>query len=363
MAEPVAFDAGPAKPRPTGVGVYVRELGHELRALLGGQLRTIGARPDGPMADGATTLMRGDRHLVWIARHADRDARRSAASLAHYTNAVAPVRSSMPFVVTIHDLSLLRYPHYHPGPRLAVIPFMAWAAHRARRVIVPSSATADEVRRLLRVPAGRVEVIAEAPVRVPTPSPAQRAASLAELDLVDRPFVLSLATLEPRKNIGNLVRAFERVAALDPELLLVLVGGAGWRTDTIEQVIRSSPAADRIRRLGYVGDVARSVLLRECAVFAYVSFYEGYGLPIVEAMEAGAPVVTSNLSSMPEAAGDAAILVDPRHVAAIAAGLREALGSPTALRKAGLRRVADLSWARAARETTDVYDQAAERWV
>lgn len=363
MAEPVAFDAGPAKPKPTGVGVYVRELGSELRALLGSDLRTIGARPDGPLAEGATTLMRGNRHLVWIARHADRDAAGSGASIVHYTNAVAPVRSSIPVVLTIHDLSLLRYPHYHPGPRLAVIPFMAWAAHRARRVIAPSAATAEEVHRLLRVPARRLDVIGEAPVRHAAPTAAQRQATLKELGLVDRPFVLSVATLEPRKNIGNLVRAFERVATVDREVLLVLVGGAGWRTGTIEEAIRSSPVGHRIRRLGYVDEVARAVLLRECAVFAYVSLYEGYGLPIVEAMEAGAPVVTSNVSSMPEAAGGAAVLVDPGNVAAIAAGLREALDSTAALREAGRRRVATLSWARAALETRAVYDRVAERWV
>ena len=307
--------------------------------------------------------MAGERHLAWILRRADADARRCDARLAHYTNAVAPARTSMPFALTIHDLSLVRFPHYHPGPRLAVVPFMAWAAHRAKRLIAPSRATADEVRRLLRVPAKRIDVIEEAPVRGPEPTAEERRAVLGELALTGRRFVLSLATLEPRKNVVSLVRAFEHLASSEADLWLAIGGGAGWRTRGIEHALATSPAAGRIRRLGYVSDLARSVLLRECAVFAYISLYEGYGLPVVEAMDAGAPVVTSDLSSMPEAAGGAAVLVDPRNPEAIAHGLRHALAAAGELRVAGTARARQLSWDRAARETNAVYERIAARWI
>ena len=363
MPDAVAFDAGPVRARPTGVGVYVRELAHALRRLRDGDIHLIGARRAGPLATDASTLMGGDRHLAWIVRRADADARGCGAGLAHYTNAVAPARTSMPFALTIHDLSLVRYPHYHPGPRLAVVPFMAWGAHRAKRVIAPSRSTADEVHRLLRVPARRIEVIEEAPVRGPDPRAEERDAVLDELNLAGRRFVLTLATLEPRKNVVNLVRAFERLAGDEPDLWLVLGGGSGWRTRAIERALATSSAAGRIRRLGYVRDLARSVLLRECAAFAYVSLYEGYGLPVVEAMDAGAPVVTSNLSSMPEAAGGAAVLVDPHDPDAIADGLRHALGAATELRVAGRARAGSLSWDRAARETNAVYERIAARWI
>ena len=360
---PVAFDAGPAKAQPTGVGVYVRELALALQPHMGDRLQLIGARQDGPLADGAATTMEGSVHVVWVLRHADRDARGVGASLAHYTNAVAPLRSSLPFVLTIQDLSLIRYPRYHPLPRLGVVPVMAWAARHAQRVITPSRATADEVARLLHVAVRRIDVVELAPVGGSFPTQAERATVLRDLDLAGRRFLLSLATIEPRKNIDGLIRGFERVAAKDRDISLVLGGGSGWRTATIERAIAASPAADRIRRLGYVSDLARAVLLTECAAFVYVSLYEGYGLPVVEAMQSGAPVVTSNVSSMPEAAGGAAVLVDPLDDSSIAEGIRTALRDADDLREAGLARAAQLSWERTAGETERVYEAATARWV
>ena len=363
MPEPVAFDAGQATAQPTGVGIYVRELARSLKALGTVNLRVIGARADGPLADDAATTMRRDRHLAWIVRDADRDARESGARLTHYTNAVAPPRTSMPFVLTIQDLSLIRFPHYHPAQRLAVIPFMAWAAQRARRVITPSRATADEIRRLLRVSPARLSVVELAPVPSEVPTDAERASVLRELSLDDRRFLLCLGTLEPRKNVVNAVRAFETLVVAEPDLLLVLAGGRGWRTGSIDRAIRESSSADRIVRVGYVDDLTRRALLDACVAFVYVSLYEGYGLPIVEAMAAGAPVVTSNVSSMPEAASDAAVLVDPRDVRSIADGIARALTDSEALRNAGRRRAGQLSWERVARETGEVYEAVANRWV
>ena len=359
----VAFDAGPAKAQPTGVGVYVRELALALQPRMGDRLRLIGARQDGPLADGAGTTMEGSVHAAWVLRRADHDARAVGARLAHYTNAVAPIRSSVPFVLTIHDLSLIRYPRYHPLPRLGVVPLMAWAARHAERVITPSRATADEVARLLHVRERRIDVVELAPVGSSVPTKAERSTVLRDLDLPDRPFLLSLATIEPRKNIDGLIRGFERLAAKDRDISLALGGGSGWRTAKIERAIAASPAATRIRRLGYVSDLARAVLLRECAAFVYVSLYEGYGLPVVEAMDAGAPVVTSNLSSMPEAAGGAAVLVDPLDDSSIAEGIRTALRDADDLRQAGLARAARLGWDRTARETEHVYEAATARWV
>lgn len=363
MPDRVAYDAGPVKSRPTGVGVYVRELASALTPLLGHDLRLIGARRNGPMAKNATTLMRGTRHLEWIVRHADRDATFAGGRLAHYTNAIAPPRSSMPFVVTIQDLSLIRYPHYHPKLRLAVVPFMAWAAHRATRVLTPSAATANEVHRWLRVPHRRLEVIELAPGPLSSIPRAVSDQRLAALGLEHRGFLLSLATLEPRKNIANIILAFEKVAERDESLKLALVGASGWHPRRIERTLAKSTAVGRIVRLGYVDETTRTILLNACAAFVYVSLYEGYGLPVVEAMAAGVPVVTSNVSSMPEAAGGAAVLVDPRLPSAIADGIHAALESRMDLVDAGLRRVRLLSWERVARETSQVYETVANRWV
>jgi glycosyltransferase involved in cell wall biosynthesis len=355
----VAFDAGPARARPTGVGVYVRDLGRALTARAPDRVVMIGARPDGPLASEAATTMATERHLLWLQRDAAAHARQVGANAAHFTNATAPLRPQMPYVLTIQDLSLLRYPHYHPVLRLAAIPFMAGAALRARRVLVPSHATAAEVHRLLRIPARRIEVIELAPPAGASATTSGAAeVAIGRWGLEPSGYVLSIATLEPRKNIARLVAAFEAVADNHPHLRLVLVGGRGWRTSRIERMIARSSVRNRIVVTGYVSDDARAALFDGCAVFAYVSLYEGYGLPVIEAMAAGAPVVTSDSSSLPEAAGGAAVLVDPHDPRAIARGLVEAMTRATELGEAGRERVSKLSWDRVAAETLAVYDDA-----
>ena len=170
MTTTVAFDAGPAKVRPTGVGVYVRELGV---ALIDGSYEAtalIGVRPDGPLATAASravdrTFMSGRLYQAWLQREADRDARRVGADLVHYSNASAPLIARTPFVLTVQDLSLIRHARSHPLPRLATIPIIIAAARRARALIVPSTATAVELRRLVRVDPRRIHVIELAPFR------------------------------------------------------------------------------------------------------------------------------------------------------------------------------------------------------
>ena len=360
----VAYDAGPAKAKPSGVGVYVRELAI---ALLGKrrdhEIVLIGAREDGPLAHSASTVMRGARHQLWIQLHANADVRRVGADLVHYTNAVAPLHSVKPFVLTIQDLSLLRYPHYHPKLRLAAVPAMAWAAKRARAILVPSRATADELHRLLRVPTRRIVVTELAPAPGAHDDLVDAAGLLARFGLERGRYVVSTATLEPRKNIVRLVDAFEQLIAGDPGLRLVLIGAVGWGASEIERRLTASPVADSIVRTGFVSDGERTALVEASAAFAYVSLYEGYGLPIIEAMAAGAPVVTSNLSSMPEAAGGAAVLVDPLDPREIAAGIEAAIAQREQLVEAGRRRAARVSWERTAEATSAVYQQVQARWV
>lgn len=358
----VAYDAGPVKESPTGVGVYVRDLGLALVDQRGEQIRFIGARPEGPLAVIASTLMRSNLHQVWVQRQANLDVRQVAADLVHYTNAVAPLRSVRPFVLTVQDLSLVRFPHYHPGPRLAAIPIMLAAIYRAQRILVPSQATADELTGVARVAARRIRVIELAPAaRTVLDAPPDPASTLERWGLEAGAYVLAIGTLEPRKNLQRLISAFEIHRRRHPNARLVLMGGKGWRTRSIDDAVAESSGTDRLVLTGYVSDQERQALLQNCAVFAYVSLYEGYGLPVVEAMAAGAPVVTSNVSSMPEAAGGAAILVDPRDVEAIARGLQEAWESRHDLSVAGLRRVASLSWKRVAAETGAVYDEVCGR--
>jgi glycosyltransferase involved in cell wall biosynthesis len=366
MTARVAFDAGPAKAQPTGVGVYVRELGTALVA--GGYEATalIGVRPDGPLAEAASravgrTFMSRKLYQVWLQRDADRDARQVGADLVHYSNASAPLILRTPFVLTVQDLSLIRYARSHPLPRLATVPIIVAAARRARAVIVPSRATAAELERTLRVDGRRIHVVELAPAPGPDVSAEERLAVLHRLHLAGRPYVLSIATLEPRKNLVRLIHAFELLAEAAVDLMLVLLGGRGWKWRSIEEAIEVSPYRDRIIRPGYMSDLERQALLAGAAVFAYVSLYEGYGLPVVEAMAAQVPVVTSEWSSLPEAAAGAAVLVDPLSIPEIARGLQSAMDRRDELISLGMHRVSGLSWAKVARETAMVYEAALRR--
>jgi alpha-1,3-rhamnosyl/mannosyltransferase len=179
---------------------------------------------------------------------------------------------------------------------------------------------------------------------------------LVRLGLQPERYVVSVGTLEPRKNLTRLIRAFERIAGADPDLRLVLLGAAARRAGAILRAVRTSAAADRIVLTGYLPDDERDVVIAGAAVMAYVSVYEGYGLPILDAMAAGVPVVTSGVSAMPEAACGAAVLVDPFDVRSIAAGLRDAMARRKELIAAGRDRVSGLSWDRIAVAVMGIYE-------
>jgi glycosyltransferase involved in cell wall biosynthesis len=362
----VAVDVSCARPDPTGVGVYVRDLASHLIELQPERVALIGVRSSGPLEDSASraaawTAHPGGQHHRWLHTRALADARTTRATIAHYTNASAPLGPGVPFVLTVQDLSTVRYPRYHPPLRVATIPIVALSAHRARAVIVPSLATRDELVRLFRVPSRRILVVPHAAGTAASQAASavdRLAAIRTRLGIGDDPYVLSIGTLEPRKNQVRLAEAFARLAGQRPDLHLVLVGETGWRGGEIVDRVRQNPVADRIHVAGYLPADDVTALMGGAAVVAYVSLYEGFGLPILEAMEHGIPVVTSRRSSMPEVAGDAAVLVDPFDVGAIETGLRTALADRDRLAIAGRRRAAERHWDDVAGETWEIY-----RWV
>ncbi len=183
------------------------------------------------------------------------------------------------------------------------------------------------------------------------------AQTLARLG-VDRPYIYFLSTIQPRKNLIRLVEAFE--ALDDDDLLLVIAGGTGWLSGTIEERINNSPVARRIRRLGYVSDDDVPALYNGAQVFALPSLYEGFGMGVLEAMACGCPVVTSNVSSLPEIAGSAATLVDPTSVTSIRDGLLQAMAPAQRDRliTMGLERANGFNWTRTATETLGVIQKA-----
>jgi alpha-1,3-rhamnosyl/mannosyltransferase len=255
-----------------------------------------------------------------------------------------------PTVVTINDLSWLIDPAFHPRDRIAWIERnLPRSLRQAGRIVAISAFTRDEIVRRLGIDAGRIDVVPLAPAPGFAPLGAEAAAPvLAAHDLADRGYVLSVSTLEPRKNFDGLLAAYLRLpAALRARTPLVIAGGSGWGAALKGADAQAALASGTLRLLGFVPDDALRVLLARAAAFAFVSHYEGFGLPVIEAMASDTPVIASNTTAVAEVAADAAATVDPADPAAIAAALQRVLEDPAEaarLRDAGRARAAAFTW-------------------
>ncbi len=289
-------------------------------------------------------------------------------SLYHATDFVLPpVRRTTTTIVQVHDLSFLRVPDAAPPALKAWLERVVPASvRRADFVLADSHATRQDLIELFAVtPHSKIGVLHGGvnPRFGPRAASAQVAVR-RKYGLDDWPFILSVGTVQPRKNFGRLVESLARLRADGHDLHLVIAGGTGWLSAPFYEQLRDSGLGDVVHLTGFVADEDLPALYSAATVFAFPSLYEGFGLPVLEAMACGVPVVTSNLSSLPEVAGDAALLVDPYDVAE----LSEALGRlvhDSALRQqlvqAGYRQAEHFSWQRAARELLAVYQSLGAR--
>ena len=353
----VALDVAPVRAQPAGVGLYAALLARELARSGTLDLALIGVRPEAGLAstlnDIPTRPFSRRTYHAWMQLAAERDAASLGVGLVHFTNAAAPVVRRLPYILTVHDLSVARMPLTHPVTRWPIVPLNLVAMARARTVIVPSRFTARELGRI-GVSERRTVVIPHAPVI--DPSLAQESGTaLSQLGLMPGRYVLYFGTLEPRKNIIRLVGAFERVFVDEPDLQLVLAGARGWRSGGLDRRIAVSPARERIVVTGYVEQSALAELIRDSGALAYVSLYEGFGMPVLDAMAVGAAVVASRTTAVLEAAGGAAVLVDPHDEADIARGIARALAQHDELVQRGRERAQQRSWADVAAQHVDVY--------
>jgi glycosyltransferase involved in cell wall biosynthesis len=289
-------------------------------------------------------------------------ASRHKLDLLHSPDHVAPAWGPWRSVVTLHDLAFLLYPETHTPASRSYYAAAGESARHAARVIAVSQRTASDAVRLLGVDPARMRVIHNAADPRFGPRPFDDLAELAQRLGVDpdRPYVLFVGTLEPRKNVPVLFEAMAEVRRhLDVDLLLV--GGRGWLDAPIQAAHARSGLGDAAHFLGWLDQADLAVLYSHAGVFVLPSVYEGFGLPVLEAMACGAPVVCSNAGPLPEVAGDAAILLPPRDARPWAEAIGRLLGDPSLaaeLRARGKLRASAFSWDRSARATRDVYREA-----
>ena len=306
--------------------------------------------------------------VAWMQGMAARVLDRIGADVAHFTNGMMPVSASTPCVVTVHDMSLRLYPWCHPLRRIVINrPLQLVSIHRADAIVTVSHSTRRDLLRLHRVPADRVCVVHEAASSAfrPVADAAALDALRARLGLPER-FALYVGTVEPRKNLGRLVDAFAEARSQGVPHHLVCAGPYGWRSRGLANRIARLGLAPYVHFLGYQPFETLPALYSLSEFFVFPSLYEGFGLPVVEAMACGTPVLTSSSSSMVEIGAGAAIAVDPLDTGALVTAIARLAGDEdlrARLSAAGLARAAAFSWSQAARDMLQVYRFAAGRTV
>lgn len=338
--------------QPTGVGVYSRRLIQSLAEQAPGDEFTLCYRANRYLRAWTEPLPANCRRALLEDFNAPRLAQR--LELFHGLNQRLPEQRFPRAVSTFHDLFVMTGEYSTSDYRARFTQLARHAAERSDRIAAVSSYTADQAAELLEYPRERIAVVPHGVDPLPQVADAELQA-FRQAQGLQRPFLLHIGALQKRKNIIRLVEAFER---LPDDLLLVLAGSSGYGSEQIAERIAASPARGRIVQLGYVGADDKVKLYRTALVLAFPSLDEGFGIPILEAMSVGLPVLTSNCSAMPEVAADAALLVDPQDSGAMADGLQRIIADE-ALRKylqgKGLARAAEFTWSQTATKVLALY--------
>jgi glycosyltransferase involved in cell wall biosynthesis len=366
----IGLDGYPLSEPRTGVGHYTFELARALAvAYPSDQFELISPKPFDESVEreavanlsfikGKSSSIRGHWWSVGLPLYA----KRVGLDLFHGTNFELPLWSRRRTVLTIHDLSALQYPELH-RPRLArrARVRLPLAAKLARAIITPTEAVKREVCSQFRLKPEKVTAIHEAPRSVFRPLSMDETFVIRKRLGIEDDFVLFVGTLEPRKNLLTLLKAFDQIlrhTAWRPQL--VVVGGEGWLMDETFSFLKESGINEHLRLVGYLDDQELRALYSSCKAFIYPSLSEGFGLPPLEAMACGAPVIASRIPALREILGDAAILVEPVDVEGVARAIIDILENEEgrkSLASAGLKQAAKFSWESAAKQTYEVYQR------
>ena len=368
----IAFDGTTLTPGRTGVGYYTEHLLQHLAcevATTGDEIVVLSNKKIDTQLPLPAHVRVHDGHrfpirIGWMQMRASAALASLQPDVAHFTNGMIPFGSPVPTVVTVHDMSLRLYPRCHPLRRLLLNrPLMHVAIRQAAAIVTVSHSARRDLLNLHGVSPDRVSVVHEAasPVFRPIADRAMLDDIRAKYSLPER-FILYVGTIEPRKNLMRLMTAFSNARRAGIPHQLVCVGPYGWASRDLSGHIERLGIRDAVHFTGYVPFEHLPAIYNLGEFFSFPSLYEGFGLPVVEAMACGIPVLTSKTSSLGEVAGDAAETIDPTDTDAMTDAIRR-LATDGDLRRErsdlGLRRARSFSWTQTAREMLTVYHRAA----
>ena len=368
----IAIDA--RKLRDYGIGTYIRNLLRHLSRLDHTTEYVLLCREED--CDVSATLGENFRTVLepspaYSVREQLRiplDLRRARADLFHAPHYVLPPLTPCRSVVTIHDCIHLRFPQYLPNRiGYAYARGSLWAAtHQADRVLTVSEASKSDILRYFRIPEQKIDVIYNAiDERFNEPPAAEAIERVKERYQLNDPFVLYAGNIKPHKNLERLIEAFHLFRRPGFEQVkLLIIGDEISKYATLRRAVHRLKLHKHVRFFGFVPDQTLAALYRLAAVFVFPSLYEGFGLPPLEAMASGAPVITSNVSSLPEVVGDAALLIDPYDLEALADAMRRVLSDEklrNGLRERGFVRARYFSWERSIGRVRDIYQEVLAR--
>jgi glycosyltransferase involved in cell wall biosynthesis len=357
--------------RSAGINGYIYHLLRALPDVDPGLRYTIFAGPQGdPPTHERVTVRRAPwstahpaRRIVWEQLVQPAAVMQTQPDLLHALAFVSPVLTRTPAVVTVYDLSFVHYPERLPAARRLYLQLLTrWSCQRARRVIAISQSTARDLTATFGIPAEKIDVAVPGVGAEFAPLPESEIAVFrAQKGLPER-FLLFLGTLEPRKNLPVLLRAYARLPEAERRAVhLVLAGGRGWMTDDIFATIAQHDLDDTVHLPGYVSGEELPLWYNAAEALVYPSVFEGFGLPVVEALACGTPVVVSNASSLPEAAGDTGYSLPPDDVGAWAEALAHVISDAAWRAEAGQRGIAhaaQFTWTNTAAQTVQSYRRA-----
>ena len=368
----VAIDA--RKLHDFGIGTYIRNLLRQLAridretdyvllspqtdldiaAQLGPNFRTV-------LEPSPNYSLREQIHVPWVLR-------RERPDVFHAPHYVLPPAVPCRSVVTIHDCIHLMFPQYLPNKAAyAYARVSMWAAvKRSNCILTVSEASKRDILHFFNVAPEKIVVVYNAiDDHFWLTPPEEEVARVRERYQLDHQFVLYVGNIKPHKNLVRLIEAFDELRRSGPEeLKLLIIGDEISKLPSLRRAVHRHKLHKHVRFLGYVSDGTLRILYRLASLFVFPSLYEGFGLPPLEAMASGTPVVTSNQSSLPEVTGDAAVLVDPYDVSSIVDGMRRVLTDPVLaanLRRRGPERAREFSWARSVQKIRAVYEQVGRR--